>query len=467
MKEQKKSNNGMITSLNHAICQRTGLKSGNSLIGVLLMLVLLPVFLSCGCTDNSISGGVYGSDALTILVDDQNQIGTVRELATQYQNETGIPISVESVPAGWSPNSSMPLRGDLLVADMGRVPVFAADGQISRLNPLLNTSNAVNWTLFERPTLVLAGEYPDRSGEIYALPFSQDALGILYRTDLFDDPAESAAFCLSYGYPIGIPGSYDELSDIATFFSRNGTTLSGIGFAGLSGPNPESSPWLSILSSYGSGVVDRSSGEVSGRWNSTRTLSALEMFKNLSDRSPEGAGDWGDKEVREAFRSGRIAMAVTWFSKFPDILNESAKNNLSVGAIALPGQMIQDESHRGITVSMDGVGLVQGGSNDKALKFLTWLYSPEEQLAFASSGNQPALVPVLDSFQYMSLNPYNRAFPESIRMGVTTGKGKNSEAVRVICEETIREILSSGSTPGAARNILDASSERIDSLITR
>ncbi|MFH0967281.1 MAG: extracellular solute-binding protein [Methanobacteriota archaeon] len=462
---KQKSNSGKNTVLYETINQKAGLKSGSPFIIALLVLVLLPGFMACGCTEKDLSSGAPGSAALTLLVDDQNQMDTIRDLASRYQNKTGTPVSVQSVPEGWSPNSSMSLRGDLLFADIARIPVFAGEGKLARLNPLLNTSTDVNWTLFERPTLVLAGEYPDRSGNIYALPFSQDALGILYRTDLFNDPANSGAFCLSYGYPIGIPGSYDELSDITSFFSHNEANMSGIGFAGLDGPDPKSSPWLSILSSYGSGVEDRSSGDVSGTWNSSKTLTAMAMLKNLSDSTPVGARTWGDKEVKEAFSSGRIALAVTWFSYFPDILNESGKNNLSIGVIPLPGQVISGESHRGITVSMDGIGLIQDGSQDNAIRFLTWFYSPEEQLAYASSGHQPAIVSVLDSFPYMSMNSFNRAFPESIRMGVTTVKGKNSEAVRVLCEESIRQILASGSTPEAMQNILDASSVRIKSLI--
>lgn len=465
MNTQKNSNTVTGSGSLHALREKMVLRSGSSLLVVLLMLVLIPVFFSCGCTEKSLSGGAGGQAALTFMVDDPDQVGAVRELALQYQNKTGTSVSVESVPAGWSPGLSTPLQGDLLVADMSRIPVFAGDRQITLVNPLLNTSAAMNWTLFERPTLVLVGEYPDRSGNIYALPFSEDALGILYRSDLFDNSADSAAFCLSYGYPLGIPGNYDELSDLAGFFSRNGTQISGIGFAGLAGPNPESSPWLSILSSYGSGVVGRSSGVASGTLNSNRALSALSMLRNLSASEPEGAEAWGDREVEEAFSSGRIAMAITWFSHFPRILNESAKNNLSVGVIPLPGQMTDGESHRGVTVSMDGIGLIQGGSNDQAILFLTWFYSPEEQLAYASSGHQPALVPVLDSFPYMSLNAYNRAFPESIRMGVTASKGKNAESVRAIYEDSIREVLASGSSPDEARKILDASSARIESLL--
>ena len=211
--------------------------------------------------------------------------------------------------------------------------------------------------------------------------------------------------------------------------------------------------------------MDRSSGNASGTWNSSKTLSALAMLRNLTSSEPKGADSWGDRDVQEAFSSGKTAMAITWFSHIPDILNASAKNNLSVAVIPLPGHITEGESHRGITVAMDGIGIIQGGSHDQAIRFLTWFFSPGEQLVYASSGHQPSLVPVLDSFQYLSLNPYNRAFPESMRMGITTVKGNKSDSVRDLSENSVREYLLSGGSAEEGRKILDEASGRIDALI--
>jgi ABC-type glycerol-3-phosphate transport system substrate-binding protein len=440
--------------------------SWNPLLFGLVMVILLGGVMTGGCNEKNLLQNQGGSGVLIFLVDDPNQLDNVREIAVKYQNETGTLVSVESVPKEWSPSSSTLLRGDLLVADASRIPVFASDEVLMRLNPLLNTSNAINWTLFESPPLVFVGEFPDRSGDIYALPFFQDALGIVYRADLFSNPDESAAFCQTYGYPIGIPGTYNEVTHLATHFTRKDSNLYGIGFAGLEGPDRHSSPWLSILISYGSGVVDPSSGTVSGVWNSSKTLSALTKLRNFSALMPDNAGSWGDAEVQEGFSSGRIAMAVTWFSLFPKIFSAAEENNLSTGFIPLPGEIVGEESHRGITISMDGIGLVQGGSNDEGLRFLEWFYSPKQQIAYASSGHQPSLLPVLDSFTYLSLNSYNRGFPESMRMGVISPKGENAEEIRQVCENTIRDILSApDSTPRDTQHILDASVARIESLI--
>ena len=47
-------------------------------------------------------------------------------------------------------------------------------------------------------------------------------MGLVYRRDLFDDPKEKAAFKGKYGYDLAAPATYDQLRDIAEFFTRRG-----------------------------------------------------------------------------------------------------------------------------------------------------------------------------------------------------------------------------------------------------
>ncbi len=406
-----------------------------------------------------------GHAGLTILVDDSRELTVVQNLTEEYENQTGVSVVVKQVSPGSGNTSAVLPPGDLLISGFGHIQGYASDGQLIPLNSLLNTSSSVNWTICERPSLTMVGEFPDRSGTIYALPFDQDALGIAFRADLFDDPNKSAAFCATYGYPLAVPGSYEELEDITEFFSQYGSQQSGIGFAGLQGSDPISSPWLSLVTSYGSGIYDRSSGLASGTWNSSRTIAAMTMIRNLTNYGPSDADTWGDKDVAEAISSGSLAIAITWFSQFSGIQAMSEEHNLSIGYIPLPGESMNDGSFRGITIRMDGIGIRKGGSEERALAFLTWFYSPDVQLSFGKNGHQPALISVLDSNSYLSMNPYNRAFPESMRVGVTAEKGEHAEAVRLICEDAINAIVSDDNMHSEEMmRILNASAASIDSI---
>jgi len=436
------------------------------LFGILLPVSVLFFFLLvCGCTTTPVIPGDLGGVGVTILVDDPSALPTVQQLGREYENKTGVSVSVKQVNGPGEDGTSHP-KGDLLIAGISRIPVYATKGQLEPLNTYLNSSPDVNWSVFERPSLTMVGEYPDRSGTIYALPFNQDALGIVYRSDLLDDPNESAAFCLTYGYPLGAPGSYKEFADIAEFFSRNESHLNGIGFAGLNGTDPISSPWLSFVDSYGSAVYGSSSGVATGTWNSSRTVSALCAMRNISRYEPAGAEKWGDKDVADALGSGAIAMGITWFSQFPGILGAAQGHNLSLGFLPLPGEITDEGSFRAITVRIDGVSILKDGSRDRAEDFLAWFYSPAVQLSFAESGHQPALLTVLDSYPYLSMNPFNRALPESMRIGVSTEKGEHAEAVRHVCEEAVQAIVSPDGNVSREEmlQILNNSASSIDSI---
>ncbi len=430
-------------------------------ISLLVLGLVAGVVAVSGCIDQDARAGLQNT-GLTILVDDPDLVSDVQELAELYRNETGKEVTVTSL--SWEKGGTGSLKGgDLLISDMTRIPVYAQGGQLKSLNPFLDGGIYLNWTLFERPPLVTVGEWPPHSGTFYALPFSSDALGVLYRADLFSDPEAATAFCSTRGYEIGVPGTYEELNALASFFHSQQDGLSGIVYAGLNGPDPQSSPWLSLVSSYGSAVIDNQELQASGRWNSSRTIHGLRMLQNLSQYEPAGADRWGDEEVVEEFGSGKAAIAITWFSRFPEMISHAEENNLTVGFFPLPGEIVDGESYRGITVRIDGISMIDNGSTDAALGFLTWFYSPRSQLEWAQAGHQPSLIPVLDSYEYLSMSLYNRGVPESLRVGVTEGKGVHTEEIRIICEETVREVIRSPVNE-TAKEILDASACRIDQV---
>ena len=428
----------------------------------LIILVLTGSILMSGCINQ---GSSFGSPGLTILVDDPKQLDTVKELARNYQNQTGTPVTINQVPVDWSAKSEKSLMGDILIADSRKISEFAAYLQLIPLNDHLNTSKQVNWTVFERPSLVMAGEYPEHSGTIYALPFSLDAQGIAFRADLFYNPQESAAFCATYGYPLGVPGTYDELLNLTDFFTRSENGMDGIGFAGLNGSDSISSPWMSIISSYNSGLLDRSSGLASGFWNRSSTISGMMMVRNLSHQRISGSDNWNDNDVIDALLNGKAAMVITWFSKFPELQDRANRQNISIGYMPLPGAETPTGFHRGILVRMDGIGIMNNGSSERAVAFLNWFFSPDVQFTYAQSGHQPAVVSVMDSYPYLSLNSFNRAFPESMRVGVSM-RNDTSGAIREECERFIRTMLSESDLSSNGVNVaMNESARSIDRII--
>ncbi|MDA8048818.1 MAG: extracellular solute-binding protein [Rhodospirillales bacterium] len=59
-----------------------------------------------------------------------------------------------------------------------------------------------------------------RAGKTYALMFDGDLLQLSYRTDLFNDPKEKAAFKQKYGQDLAVPATWADFMKVAEFFHR-------------------------------------------------------------------------------------------------------------------------------------------------------------------------------------------------------------------------------------------------------
>ena len=57
-------------------------------------------------------------------------------------------------------------------------------------------------------------------GVTYFVAFDNDTQPFVYRSDLFENADEGAAFADKYGYPLDFPLTWDEHRDIAEFFTR-------------------------------------------------------------------------------------------------------------------------------------------------------------------------------------------------------------------------------------------------------
>lgn len=69
-------------------------------------------------------------------------------------------------------------------------------------------------------------------GNLYLIPRHADISVIHYRTDLYSDPANMAAFKEKYGYDLAAPTTWKELGDQATFFAKPGENFWGTQWAG-------------------------------------------------------------------------------------------------------------------------------------------------------------------------------------------------------------------------------------------
>lgn len=146
------------------------------------------------------------------------------------------------------------------------------------------------------------------NGALVQIPRSVDARILFYRTDLWSDPAEQERFQRQYGRPLAVPRTWDEVRDIATFFTRP-PDLFGFAFPGHS--SGLFGTFFELVAMAGGTLFDEqlnpSFNTSAGRW-------ALGFLADLYQQglTPRDLTTTYFDEVSQLFRDGKCALAADW-----------------------------------------------------------------------------------------------------------------------------------------------------------
>ncbi len=180
-----------------------------------------------------------------------------------------------------------------------------APGQKAFLLPLNDYCTEEDLADFQPATI----EASTVGGDLIMLPRHTDVRIMYYRTDLFEDPDEQAAFQEKYGYKLQPPATWEEMVDVAEFFTRP-PELYGFVFTG--GEEPLVGTFYELTMSAGGNFFDEE-GNVT--FNEEPGQQALQLLVDLyynKKTTPEGVPNYRWDEVAKAFRDGQIAFHFDW-----------------------------------------------------------------------------------------------------------------------------------------------------------
>ena len=379
----------------------------------LCIVYLMAIILISGCAKEEVT--------LTIAWAEWDPANYLQELSNDFAKETGIKVVVDQIP--WAQFETKVFTAfaardatyDIVVGDSQWVGRGAVGKHYVDLTDWMKT-NSVD-AGFSPLALKYYGEYPEGSGKYYAVPAEGDANGFAYRMDLFEDPKEKEAFMAKYGYELDIPKTYDQLKDIAEFFTRPDAGLSGIAMWLGKDYDSVTMGFQQVMWSFGGSYGDEKTYKVEGILNSDASVKALEYYMELAKSAPPGSENYYWSECLTAFQQGKVAMAMDFYAFFPGLVAED-KNPYakSTGFFAAPGQTGPDgKFRRHISIGGQGMSVSAYSKNkDKALEYIKWFCKDENQLKWAKLGGFSTSKKVLESDEFLKMNPYNPAFVESL-----------------------------------------------------
>lgn len=305
---------------------------------------------------------------------------------------------------------------DLCIFDSQSLSEFASNNHVVLLNDLLKQSDKISVSDFDSAALKLYAEFPENSGNIYALPLNQDCMGLVYRKDLFEDPKEKRSFKHKYGYDLEVSETYDQLKDIAEFFTRPEQNLYGIALYGSEDYDACTSAFNNIFWSYGAELWDPVAGSTKGYVNSPQSIKALEYFKDLFKYAPPGFQNAYVPEVNSAIVSGQVALGIQWYYYFNEFLMKTKNKKINLGFATLPGQKnANGKMNRFVMVGGQGISISQYSRHKKeAWKFVEWLMTKQQQWKWVEGGGMTGLAAILNDSKFLKASTANKSFPVSM-----------------------------------------------------
>ena len=347
----------------------------------------------------------------------------LEKLSEGFTAETGIKVIVEQTP--WETfvqkyNTEMIARSDawdIIVGDSQDIGNMAVNGHYVDLTDWI-IENGVDKS-FTPASLTYYAEYPKGAGKYYAVPCEGDALAWAYRTDLFEDADNMAAFEAEYGYELGIPESWDNLKDIAEFFHDPDNDFYGVAIYGDNGYDSLAMFAEQVIWSFGGELGDYATYEVDGLLNSEGAIAGIEYYHELFQFVPPGFGDAFYIKTNDAYVAGIVPMSTNYLAFFPGLANEATNPYAAdTGYFACPPQVGPDGVERQFA-ALGGQGLsvvAYSEKQDLAYQYLTWFVKEETQMEWAKLGGYTCHADVLASDEFLNATPYNPTFKVSMEI---------------------------------------------------
>lgn len=303
-----------------------------------------------------------------------------------WERETGIPIEIVGLPNGqeftkvMQDISTQGAGYDIYSVEWNRLGDLAESGGIANLDEFV-AAHRPEWDDPENGYVAgaqgvsLLNQY---RGSTYGVSLDGDFQTWVFRTDLFGDPVEQAAFQERFGYPLAPPRTWAQHADVAAFFHRPDQGL--FGSTDLRNQGWGYTNWYQRYVTMGRPnqylLADDGTPLVNGPEGIQATQ---EYIDSLAHHSPD-AISWGWPEQYGNFGSGGAAMTCA-FSNLPKFLDNAGNAGSTVtgriGSMLPPGREVEGgiNSRSVLWYSLTGMVSAQSQAPEAAYLLLQWLGS--------------------------------------------------------------------------------------------
>jgi multiple sugar transport system substrate-binding protein len=388
---------------------------------------------------------------ITMAVPDWPPTRIMQDLANEsYKAPSGNNVRLEADFIPW-PNyyerlaaslTSGEQKYQMVVSDSQWLGAFVEGGYYMKINEFIDADPELQAIFADlHPNLVAAySTYPHKSDSFYGFPQMPDVLIVYYRTDLFCDESEQAAYQEKYGQKLPCDPAemddvdWDQVKTFGEFFRRaKGEELAGqtldddfYGIAYQAGKAYDFNIMQvnAFIWQHGADIWDETKapeGQAEGVVNSDTAVQALEHYLSLLEYMPPvvKTGTMDIFKVDELFREGKVAWIIQWIGFAESAITPATSKVADKIAFAVHPGLREADGKINRWANIGGQPFVMTTWNDdemvgEMVDFVKWWLSPEIQTEFARRGGQSGRHSVYNQPDYVEFRPWNRTWASSL-----------------------------------------------------
>jgi multiple sugar transport system substrate-binding protein len=329
-----------------------------------------------------------------------------------------------------------------------------AEGAVEDLGPYMQQKPVPDWPQGWARSI---SEPLYFDGKLYTLPWHDGPECLIYRRDLFEDPAEQKAFRNQHGYDLKPPATWKEYGDVARFFTRPEKNLYGTLFAAFPDGHNTLYDFSLQLWSRGGEFIDAQGKPV---LNTPEAAAAIDFYRNtIRDTSMcyPGTEKLDSTRSGDVFLSGAVAMMVNWFGFATrcDRADSSLRGKVAIAPIPAA------EGHLPASLSVFWTLGIGTGSKHKqeAYDFLHFLTRPEMDKGIVKHGTVGVRLSTWRDAEVQQQVPVYSKIEEISLNARTLPRSKNLAAFANAVDSVMVQVLT---TDEASSAILARAQQRLD-----
>jgi multiple sugar transport system substrate-binding protein len=356
----------------------------------------------------------FAGQVVTVVVSGGSTIaGPILELKQEYEEATGARLNVVELPIDEhfasfiSDATNRGGRYDVSMAGAWWLGELVEAGFIIPLDKYYKDPRFPRWDIDD--VLPAPRSLLTYGGKLYMVANDHDGQVMYYRRDLLADARHRAAFQARYGYPLGVPQTWEQFRAVAEYFDGQDLNGDGVADHGLAlSLGLGSQAMFHFLSLSAPFVIGPANHRL--YWFDPQTMEpliespghvrALETLAGLVKFGPREMLNWDLGKTWDYFLAGRAALTFSWADLGALAQQPGSAVRGKVGVATMPGtteyysiakrQWVKaDAINRvGNTIGGSWAGVISRSSKapEAAYYFLALMATREKSLVYAARG---------------------------------------------------------------------------------